>query len=216
MASFPQASPPTPCALVPLYHPPYVPHALPISFVSILPPARCTLPRHWKWIVTKFGPKVFQSSTRRSDPCVPWGPKVCYSSNRRSDSCVPWRPQGVSELNSAFRSCSVWPQGVSQLKSAFRSVCSVEPQGVPQLISALRLVCSVGSQGVPQLISALRSVCSVEPQGAPRCASALLRMSIRVSNPTPLVLVMYWLWHVLRDALRRGGEEGTKSVLQLQ
>jgi hypothetical protein len=38
MASFPQASPPTPCAL--LYPPPYAPHALPISFVSILPPAQ--------------------------------------------------------------------------------------------------------------------------------------------------------------------------------
>ena len=34
MASFPQASPPTPC--VPLYPPPYAPHSLPISFVSIL------------------------------------------------------------------------------------------------------------------------------------------------------------------------------------
>ena len=38
MASFPQASPPTPCAH--LYPPPYAPHALPISFVSILPPAQ--------------------------------------------------------------------------------------------------------------------------------------------------------------------------------
>ena len=38
MASFPQASPPTPCA--PLYPPPYAPHALPISFLSILPPAQ--------------------------------------------------------------------------------------------------------------------------------------------------------------------------------
>jgi hypothetical protein len=38
MASFPQASPPTPCAH--LYCPPYAPHALPISFVSILPPAQ--------------------------------------------------------------------------------------------------------------------------------------------------------------------------------
>jgi len=37
MASFPQASPPTPCAH--LYPPPYALHALPISFVSILPPA---------------------------------------------------------------------------------------------------------------------------------------------------------------------------------
>jgi hypothetical protein len=36
MASFPQASPPTPCAH--LYPPPYAPHALPISFVLILPP----------------------------------------------------------------------------------------------------------------------------------------------------------------------------------
>jgi hypothetical protein len=38
MASFPQASPPTLCAL--LFPPPYAPHALPISFVSILPPAQ--------------------------------------------------------------------------------------------------------------------------------------------------------------------------------
>src|SRR5215471_1036091 len=38
MASFPQASPPTPCAH--LYPPPYAPHALLISFVSILPPAK--------------------------------------------------------------------------------------------------------------------------------------------------------------------------------
>jgi hypothetical protein len=37
MVSFPQASPPTPCAHLSL--PPYAPHALPISFVSILPPA---------------------------------------------------------------------------------------------------------------------------------------------------------------------------------
>jgi hypothetical protein len=37
MATFPQASPPTPCTH--LYPPPYAPHALPISFVSILPPA---------------------------------------------------------------------------------------------------------------------------------------------------------------------------------
>jgi hypothetical protein len=34
MASFPQASPPTPC--VPLSPPPYVPHAPPISFSSSL------------------------------------------------------------------------------------------------------------------------------------------------------------------------------------
>jgi hypothetical protein len=33
MASFPQPSPPTPCAH--LYPPPYVPHALPISFVEL-------------------------------------------------------------------------------------------------------------------------------------------------------------------------------------
>ena len=38
MASFPQASPPTPCAH--LYPPPNAPHALAISFVSILPPAQ--------------------------------------------------------------------------------------------------------------------------------------------------------------------------------
>ena len=38
MTSFPQAFPPTPCAH--LYPPPYVPHALPISFVSILAPAQ--------------------------------------------------------------------------------------------------------------------------------------------------------------------------------
>ena len=38
MASFPQASPPTPCAH--LYPPPYALHALPISFVSILQPAK--------------------------------------------------------------------------------------------------------------------------------------------------------------------------------
>ena len=38
MASFPQASSPTTC--VHLYPPPYAPHALPISFVSILPPAQ--------------------------------------------------------------------------------------------------------------------------------------------------------------------------------
>ena len=38
MASFPQTSPSTPCAH--LYPPPYAPHALPISIVSILPPAQ--------------------------------------------------------------------------------------------------------------------------------------------------------------------------------
>ena len=38
MASFLQASPPTPCAH--LYPPPYAPHALPISFISILPPVQ--------------------------------------------------------------------------------------------------------------------------------------------------------------------------------
>jgi len=38
MASFPQASPPTPFAH--LYPPPYTLHALPISFISILPPAQ--------------------------------------------------------------------------------------------------------------------------------------------------------------------------------
>ena len=38
MASFSQASPPTPCAQ--LYPPPYALHALPISFVSNLPPAQ--------------------------------------------------------------------------------------------------------------------------------------------------------------------------------
>jgi len=35
---FPSGFPTTPCA--PLYPPPYAPHALPISFVSILPPAQ--------------------------------------------------------------------------------------------------------------------------------------------------------------------------------
>jgi hypothetical protein len=43
MASFPQASPPTPCTYI--YPPPYAPHALPISFVSILPPAQ-----YWHYI----------------------------------------------------------------------------------------------------------------------------------------------------------------------
>jgi hypothetical protein len=38
VTSFSQASPPTPCAH--LYPPPYKIHALPISFVSILPPAQ--------------------------------------------------------------------------------------------------------------------------------------------------------------------------------
>jgi hypothetical protein len=38
MVSFPQASPPTPCAH--LYPLPYAPHDLPISFVSILPPSQ--------------------------------------------------------------------------------------------------------------------------------------------------------------------------------
>ena len=38
MASFSQASSPTPC--VPLYPLPYAPHALSISFVSILPPTQ--------------------------------------------------------------------------------------------------------------------------------------------------------------------------------
>jgi hypothetical protein len=38
MASFPHASPPTPCAY--LCPPPYAPHALPTSFVSILPPTQ--------------------------------------------------------------------------------------------------------------------------------------------------------------------------------
>ena len=38
MASFLQDSPPTACSH--LYPPPYAPHALPISFVSILPPAQ--------------------------------------------------------------------------------------------------------------------------------------------------------------------------------
>jgi hypothetical protein len=38
MVSFPQASPPTTCTH--LYPPPYAPHALPMSFVSILPPAQ--------------------------------------------------------------------------------------------------------------------------------------------------------------------------------
>jgi hypothetical protein len=38
MTSFPRAFPPTPCAH--LYPPPYASRALPISFVSILPPAQ--------------------------------------------------------------------------------------------------------------------------------------------------------------------------------
>jgi hypothetical protein len=38
MVSFPQASPPTPCAH--LYPLPYAPHAQPISFFLILPPAQ--------------------------------------------------------------------------------------------------------------------------------------------------------------------------------
>jgi hypothetical protein len=55
LASFPQAFPPTPCTH--LYPPPYAPHTLPVSFVSILPPAqywvRCTdhsAPRYAKVI----------------------------------------------------------------------------------------------------------------------------------------------------------------------
>jgi hypothetical protein len=38
MASFSHASPPTPCAH--LYPPPHAPHALPILFISISPPAQ--------------------------------------------------------------------------------------------------------------------------------------------------------------------------------
>jgi hypothetical protein len=45
MASFTQASPPTPCAR--LYPPSYAPLALPISFVSILPPAQYWLRIYW-------------------------------------------------------------------------------------------------------------------------------------------------------------------------
>jgi hypothetical protein len=38
LATFPQVSPPTPCAH--LSPPPYAPHAPPISFISIVPPAQ--------------------------------------------------------------------------------------------------------------------------------------------------------------------------------
>jgi len=50
MAFFPQASPPTPCGH--LYPPPYAPHALPISFVSILPPAQ-----YWVRSTDHSGPR---------------------------------------------------------------------------------------------------------------------------------------------------------------
>ena len=86
--------------------------------------------QHWKWIGTKFGPKVFQSSTRRSDPyghwnpkvcqsstrrsepCVHWGPKVCQSSTRRSDPCVPWGPKVCQSSNRRTEPCVHWASKV--------------------------------------------------------------------------------------------------------
>jgi hypothetical protein len=47
MVSFPQASPPTPCAH--LFPPPYAPHAQPISFFSILPPAHSSTSSSYKY-----------------------------------------------------------------------------------------------------------------------------------------------------------------------
>ena len=70
--------------------------------------------------------------------------------------------------------------------------------------------------GAPRCVRASNRRSGPCVQWSPRCASVLLCMSIRMSNSTPLFLVMYWLWHVLRDALKGGGEVGTKSVLQLQ
>ena len=59
MASFPQASPPTPFAH--LYPPPYALHALPISFVAILPPAQYwvrstdhSAPRYAEFMIPRF------------------------------------------------------------------------------------------------------------------------------------------------------------------
>jgi hypothetical protein len=62
IASFPQASPPTPCAH--LYPPPYAPHALPILFVSILPPAQ-----YWARSTDHSGPDAHVTEFILSDDC---------------------------------------------------------------------------------------------------------------------------------------------------
>ena len=74
MAFFPQASPPTPCAH--LYPPPYVPHALPISFVSILPPAQYwvrstdhSAPRYAAYTKTHSGYKILIDFPRQQWLC---------------------------------------------------------------------------------------------------------------------------------------------------
>jgi hypothetical protein len=58
--SFPQVSPPTPCAH--LYPPPYSPNALSISFVSILPPAQ-----YWVRIADHSAPRYAAFSIYNSN-----------------------------------------------------------------------------------------------------------------------------------------------------
>ena len=86
MSSFLQASPPTLCAH--LYPPPYAPHALPISFVLILPPAQYwvrstdhSAPYLLTYIITysiQQNPWEVNQFQISQIPCILWNPKVPY------------------------------------------------------------------------------------------------------------------------------------------
>jgi hypothetical protein len=87
MASFPQASPPTPC--VHPYPPPYAPHALPISFVSILPRSFSITGWNLGWITSEsgfdchYGHRFSQlhPGRRIQENCVPLGYYAANSVN---------------------------------------------------------------------------------------------------------------------------------------
>jgi hypothetical protein len=71
MVSFPQASPPEPCAH--LSHPPYAPHAPPISFFSILPPVQYWVRStdhyvHYVIFSIPLLPRLSQAQTLTSTP----------------------------------------------------------------------------------------------------------------------------------------------------
>src|SRR5215470_5966792 len=98
MASFPQASPPTPCAH--LYPPPYAPHALPISFVSILPPAQ-----YWVRSTDHSAPRYAAFS-------IPLSPRPSYVQilpstpySQTSSACVPHSVQrpGFTPIKTTIR-----------------------------------------------------------------------------------------------------------------
>ena len=101
MVSFPQVSPPKPCAYPSL--PPYVPHAPPISFFSILPPAQywvsSTLSMKTKFINITFINIHATVEGRKTKTCMlSYKENVIWLQTMTSKSCWGGTKKNITQL----------------------------------------------------------------------------------------------------------------------